>query len=111
MKKRIIDKTDPTFNKCPVTLEGEVFICHTYADDGTFTGTVSAPQETIDEVINDLTENEREFLGWNNVDCKETIDDIKREGIVLCKCTDPDKKVFKDKTELHAAMRAKGIEP
>ena len=111
MKKRIIDIKDPQFKHCPRTAEGQVFICHTYSDDGVFTGTVTADQEAVDEIMNELTDNEREYIGWNKKEYKEVIDDIKREGIVLCKCTDPDKKLFKDKTTLHAEMLEKGLEP
>jgi len=111
MAKRIIDKSDPDFVNCPSTAEGEVFIEHTYANDGTFTGTVTATQEVVDEIMN-LTPNERAFIGWDHGNYKAALDDIQAQGLTLRK-SPPGQEHFgpNEKAELHAAMQAKGIDP
>ena len=108
--KRIIDKNDPEFINCPDTSHGQVLIDYAYDSSNEFAGTITAEQEVVDEIVNDLTPNERKYLGWDEPDYAEAIASIKRDNVKLKKAA-PDKKLWKDKTELHKAMREKGIEP
>ena len=67
MRGKVIDKTDPIFEKFPATLHGQILLEEVYGVDGLSAGFITATEEKIKDMKLKSGED-RKLSGWDKYD-------------------------------------------